>query len=1001
MKPLELVLEHFGPFAGKVRVDFPQLGDLFLITGKTGAGKTTLFDGMLYALYGVTSGSRAAHSSELVSHHAPRGSIPLASLTFALDGKTYRAWRTAPCLRPNKKKAGEWVEAAAEAGLEQLENGQWKVLGDLKQNVASQVVSLLRLTADEFSKIILLPQGEFQRFLELNSAARAELLEKLFPIAQHRAVSDLAKERAAAVEADLKALTAQSERLRLEKDTSSLEQKIPELEQETAELDRQRQATAAAARLAAQALTEARQQNLQWQTWQTLTAKKQALEAQAPAMAEIRLRLEAALKAEPLLVLVDRLKKSVPALAGAAAEVDDLKRQASQTDKALADWQAQAVEKAAQRAEKDSLLTRRGQLDGAVQVMKQWQAAQAALPGLEAAHAGHRAVSERLKQELTDLRARLEALAPAETDLLPRWEAAEAALKTAAHHEELARSRLRLEDLAARNEASAQALETALLAHRQALAALLHSRSLSWAQSLAAELQDQQPCPVCGSVHHPAPAQSSAADHSLEAGIAAAEDQVKQAELAAAQARATWQETQASLKALRVNLSPAQLAVTAAEALQMAEADHQAAQAAKTAAREALDREHRRQAERERAAADLGLLQKKLEHQEVLTAESRDRLNRTHSELAALQTTLQGQTDPSAELQTVQTRLDKLSRDLADWDAQGLKLADASRQLEGALTKAALKLENWQNAQRELEDQLAAGLTALGWTQDQAEQARLAAPEREALEAGLRTWQAESLKAASAADQAASALTGTAPPDLAPLEEAQKAADQAAAQAGQAWHEAALRLEQLRSDWAAWTEVQTRHEDLSRQSAALFRLAKALDGGNPLRLPFRNFVLGLYLGLVVDEASKRLLVLSEGRYRLLVEDSVRDRRAYAGLDLQVFDAHTGQRRPVGTLSGGEKFMTSISLALGLAEVIQQKAGGIQLEAVFIDEGFGTLDDQALDRALTILDGLRLEQRTVGIISHLGEIRSRIPHQLVVEKGPRGSSLRLKTEQEAP
>jgi exonuclease SbcC len=157
------------------------------------------------------------------------------------------------------------------------------------------------------------------------------------------------------------------------------------------------------------------------------------------------------------------------------------------------------------------------------------------------------------------------------------------------------------------------------------------------------------------------------------------------------------------------------------------------------------------------------------------------------------------------------------------------------------------------------------------------------------------------------------------------------------------------------------------------------------------RLPFKNYVLGAYFRVVVERASARLGQMSDGRFALAADEG--SGRGKAGLELLVRDAHTGQSRPSGTLSGGERFLTSLSLALGLADTIRERSGGASLDAIFIDEGFGSLDDEALDRAIAVLDEAR-GARTIGIVSHVAELKARIPSRIEVSKGRSGSSLRV-------
>jgi exonuclease SbcC len=212
-------------------------------------------------------------------------------------------------------------------------------------------------------------------------------------------------------------------------------------------------------------------------------------------------------------------------------------------------------------------------------------------------------------------------------------------------------------------------------------------------------------------------------------------------------------------------------------------------------------------------------------------------------------------------------------------------------------------------------------------------------------------------------------------------------ADRAATEASR--DEAALRLASLERDEAQLREALQRQETLAKKTTRLKAIADDLSGTNPKKTAFDSWLLGLYLTEVAAFASKRLERMSESRYSLILDSEGESGRGRAGLDLAVFDAYTGKTRPCATLSGGESFMASISLALGLADSIQARSGGVRLDAVFIDEGFGSLDEGSLDKALIILDELR-EHRMVGLISHVGEMQSRIPSRIEVIKTGAGS-----------
>ena len=235
---------------------------------------------------------------------------------------------------------------------------------------------------------------------------------------------------------------------------------------------------------------------------------------------------------------------------------------------------------------------------------------------------------------------------------------------------------------------------------------------------------------------------------------------------------------------------------------------------------------------------------------------------------------------------------------------------------------------------------------------------------------------------------------GIEPPEIDALEgvaheaaAARDAAVEAFARADESCARAARARDRLAEIDAASGELTERHKVVAA-------LADAAVGQNPLRLSFQRYVLGVFLTEVLDAATQRLTLMTRGRYRLHMASGPRDRRSAGGLDLEVFDEYTGDDRPVSTLSGGEGFLASLSLALGLAEVVESLAGGVHLDTVFVDEGFGTLDEEALETAIQALMGLQGKGRLVGIISHVPELRHAIPARLEISSTPSGSSARF-------
>jgi exonuclease SbcC len=351
-----------------------------------------------------------------------------------------------------------------------------------------------------------------------------------------------------------------------------------------------------------------------------------------------------------------------------------------------------------------------------------------------------------------------------------------------------------------------------------------------------------------------------------------------------------------------------------------------------------------------------------------------------------------GETDPVRELAETDALIVTVRAERDGIQARMRAAENRERILQGRHETIVGQITDFSNGLQESEEEAHAAAVAAGFPDFSAVRNQVKG-EQWLIHAG-REIDSYDKKVASLIERTnvlSSQLSGKHKPDISELEFQEKAAEDAEKSIEAEYIRALRDLQDFQKLGERYEELQRQRKVISRESAGLVRLSRDLSGDNEKRVSFKSFVLGMYLSLVSAYASKRFSQMSDGRYRLSVRTETEDRRSQAGLELDVLDAATGIKRPVGTLSGGEKFMASISLALGLADAIQERSGGIELEAVFIDEGFGALDDQALDNAISILDEIR-GTRMVGVISHVGELKSRIPVQIEVTKGSRGSHI---------
>jgi DNA repair protein SbcC/Rad50 len=979
-----LSLTAFGPFAGTAEVDLDEKGrdGLFLLWGPTGAGKTTLLDAVVFALYGTVPGARG-EEKRLRSDHADAATRTEVTCELTLGGERLLVTRRPEQQRPKKRGDG-WTTEQAKLTVQRLTGSGWEPVSTRIDEGSEHLRLRIGLDVHQFCQVVLLPQGDFARFLRAEPEHRAELLRTLFDVDRFaRAEEWLADERAAARDrvsehkARLSTLLARVAQIA---DVDVPEALAPELvgggpgshvtpwvgavrataAQRLGAAEERAEGAGAAARAIAAELAEARAVAERHARRDRTAGELEALTARENALVPLRAERDAGRRAEGL--------RDVLETAGRAALAAEQAAQA--LDYALAAWtpvsegregsvtvarqlRNEAAAAAALLPDVDRAATTAARIDELAQVVKE----------LEEVCAAAAEAAESWPVRLTEQE---EAVAEAR-DAAVQLSALQAAVGTAESALEAARDADRLGPVLLRSRVEVATRREAWNDAREHWLDLRARRLDGMAAELAADLVDGADCPVCGATEHPRPARS-AGPVVTAADERAARDAAETAEAALAGATATLERQERELAGLQAQAGPLPLDDQVAALAELRATTSRVAEAAgRLAPAQAVLRALL--AEREEAGARLAADREELR---ARTAE-RDALVATLTELEGR---LAAATGHDADLATRVARLtDAAQRCEAMVTAESDELrtrvaADAARRAAEERAEAVC-----------FDDVLAAAAALLP-------SGRLAALDREI---DGHDHQLAVLRARLAEPELADLGQR---PDVAALEDRCAAVtlsrEEAVAELQRA-RRCAGALEELAGDVTA-AEVEL--ADLrawADQVTALADLANG-RGSNALRMRLQSFVLAARLEQVAEVASARLQDMSGGRYTFLHSDALGRRGARGGLGLDVFDEYTGVRRPTKTLSGGESFMASLALALGLADVVTAETGGVQIDTLFVDEGFGTLDAQALDAVMTVLDELRRGGRTVGVISHLEELRTRIPTRLEVVAGRYGSRL---------
>lgn len=942
MRPLELRLTAFGPYAQSVDIDFSKFGDhgLYLIYGDTGSGKTMLFDAIAFALFGESSGDRDVRT--LRSDFADAETPTQVTLTFEHAGHTYRIARSPQQQLARRRAGGENASALVDRPPSaELTSGDVTLASNVRQ-ANEQIVELLGLSYGQFRQVTMIAQGAFRDLLCTDPAEREVVLRKIFGTEELEQFAGELARMAREAQEDLDRARAEFGGCvkRLDRGIVVVHDPVQRV------LSREQPALAAKDCIqAAKTIVERQRDEIELAVLARDKAREDTMEA--------RLQLRAA---EAAVAALEGCEEANRQLVQANAHVTIFKKA---LDEASMGYEEEHKALLVREEELTKSLARYDELERRRELASQARE--------HAAHLGAQ------RSALEEERAQLESsVAHAQVELSVAGDVASELERARAHMDETSHRSNRAQFVAdslstlVRERANlgacaseVQEATTAALEARDQADELFRALVADDAAFVASSLVEGEPCPVCGSRTHPSPATpvDIAPDRS---SLTMARTKQEQAE----ERLRSAQDSYLSLAAKVEERSKASLA-DATELVGALEDEQGAVLEGTDAERLAIGKlAELRQTLRDQLASDqerAQALERKLAELDALRAqlgEDETRLVAVRKELVSLAGACEV---ASADAATATARADEIASTLP----------------HASLDEAKQAIDHARSHRIEIEQELALARTAYQNALSEQASATSVLEERRARLEELGVQEGDKAPTTTKAKHA-----------LVIAQTAEKNADKEVRQAE-------ARVSMNEQTIKEMEEVASKLPGLERVTAASNRVSRIARGQatGVNRISFERYVLGFYFDQIVICANKRLSVMSGGHYQL-VRDAEGGLRGKGGLSLDVVDYSTGKRRPVSSLSGGETFEASLSLALGLSDYAQQRAGGMHLDTVFIDEGFGSLDPESLEQVMRVLSDLASGDCLVAIISHVEELEKRIEQRIEVKASPEGSSVQV-------
>lgn len=1014
MRPLKLTMSAFGPYADVQDIDFTELKDrsIFLIHGPTGAGKTSILDAICFALYGDTSGAERSGKS-MRSHHASLEQLTEVTFDFELRGKRYRIRRVPEQERLKKAGSGTTIQNA-EAAIWKLNDEGAELIQSGWSRVTDEVKKIIGFESDQFRQVIMLPQGQFRKLLTADSKERQDILEKIFHTEMYRRIEEILKDEAK----ELKRSIEEKEKKKkwcLDnaecRNTPELEELIKTGEEKLKNTLKELEEKSIRVKDAREALNKAREGNQKLKekedAFKILDSLKAKVEEYQKKEMELAKARKAATLAETEKIAINRSRDKK----NAEIDLENKKRALSIAEESYKNAKDNFESEEKREDEREAARKRVIELEGYLDKVKSLDSSRKVTEALKAE-------AERALDDKQDLQKRLVKIQEElEKHKEKVREAGEYAVKVPMYEAEYNKAKTNFNKMTELNRLNKD-MDGLLKGYKKALDDYndistkyingkdeFYKLQELWykgqASLLAMKLEEGKPCPVCGSIHHPNIAKSEE--------YIPSEDEIKEKRAVLENLERDRNEKKNALDSFEIEKGKLEGRIRSLEE-ELGESRHISLDTLK----KHVDDIKALFDDSSEKAGMYDNLQKELKEMEELEKSIKIKLDEVEGNFIAKNAEYQ------KSLGIYKEKEESIPEDIRSIEALEMQIKIAKERFndlmeafnrakkdfekaEKLLTGARTSKENAEKTLEEItikyneeKEAFRQSMINAGFEKyPDYEKSRMDDAAITRLDNDIKDFNARLKSAEDAYIRAEKASEGIIYKEISILEEILKSAEQ---ERDAAVKEVSTLGEKIKDDKKMLDEI-VKLDELIKAEEEKYKiighLSNVSNGQNEYGITFQRFVLGTLLDDITIAATERLKLMSKGRYYLRRTLDRARKNAAGGLDLDVFDTYTGVERSVTTLSGGESFLASLSLALGLADVVQSYSGGISLDTIFVDEGFGTLDPESLDFAVKTLVDLQKGGRLVGIISHVPELKERIDARLEVVPTDRGSSARFR------